>query len=389
MLRNHEYEVAVCGGGIAGISAALAAARGGKRVLLLEKQYLLGGLATAGLVTIYLPLCDGCGKQVSFGIAEELLRLSITYGAEDKYPENWLDGIGTRTVQDKRFQVRYNAQVFAILAEELLTKAGVDILYGTYVVGVEKAGDTVSALLVEGKSGKTAYEVDAVIDATGDCDIAFFAGAPTDTFTRGNILAGWYYYTDDTGYQLKMLSFAETPTADGWKSDKAPLVERRFGGLDDREISDFVRLGHQATLKNWLERREKKPETVLSTIATVPQFRMTRKLVGAYTLADTEMHTHFETSIGMVSDWRRRGPVYEVPFETLYCNEVKNLLVAGRCTSVNELLWDVMRVIPCCAVTGEAAGTAAALTNDFTALDVRALQRRLQENGVRLHENEL
>ena len=76
-----SYDVAVCGGGIGGIAAALAAAREGKKVVLLEKQFLLGGLATAGLITIYLPLCDGRGRQVSFGLAEELLRLSITYGA--------------------------------------------------------------------------------------------------------------------------------------------------------------------------------------------------------------------------------------------------------------------------------------------------------------------
>lgn len=74
----NEYDVAVCGGGFAGISAALAAARQGKKTVIFEKQYILGGLGTAGIVTIYLPLCDGMGHQVSFGIAEELLRLSIS-----------------------------------------------------------------------------------------------------------------------------------------------------------------------------------------------------------------------------------------------------------------------------------------------------------------------
>ena len=79
-------DVLVCGGGFAGISAALAAARQGSKVILLEKQFILGGLGTAGLVTVYLPLCDGYGRQVSFGIAEELLRLSVSMGAEDRYP---------------------------------------------------------------------------------------------------------------------------------------------------------------------------------------------------------------------------------------------------------------------------------------------------------------
>lgn len=88
---NNEYDVAVCGGGFAGISAALAAARNGSKTVLFEKQFMLGGLGTAGLVTIYLPLCDGYGHQVSFGIAEELLRLSIKYGAEIDCPKYWLN----------------------------------------------------------------------------------------------------------------------------------------------------------------------------------------------------------------------------------------------------------------------------------------------------------
>ena len=115
---DHNYQIGVCGGGFAGISAALAAARLGKKVILFEKQYILGGLGTAGLVTIYLPLCDGLGHQVSFGIAEELFRLSIRYGAEDLYPANWLEGKGTRTERDRRFEVQYNPQLFAIRKKE-------------------------------------------------------------------------------------------------------------------------------------------------------------------------------------------------------------------------------------------------------------------------------
>ena len=109
-------EVLVCGGGFGGISAALAAARLGKRVILLEKQYVLGGLGTAGLITYYLPLCDGIGHQVSFGLAEELFRLSISMGAEDEYPANWLDrdDPSERTEKDHRFRVRYNPWLFAM-----------------------------------------------------------------------------------------------------------------------------------------------------------------------------------------------------------------------------------------------------------------------------------
>ena len=384
-----KYDVAVCGGGFAGISAALAAARDGKSVILLEKEYMLGGLGTAGLITIYLPLCDGFGRQVSFGIAEELLKLSITYGAEDKYPENWLDGIGSRTEKDKRYEVQYNAQTFAILAEQLLLEHKVDILYGSYVIDVETEHDRVKTLVVQNKSGRLFYPVRSVVDATGDCDIAHFAGVPTSTYEQGNILAAWYYSSHREGYGLQMVGVAEAPKAERTGNEEKPLIQRRFSGLDGKELSEMVCLSHKQSLNHWLKLREKKADAVISTIATIPQIRMTRKIQGEYQLSHEEMHTFFADSIGMVSNWKKRGPVYEVPFRTLYNRNMKNLITAGRCTSVNETLWDVMRVIPCCAVTGQAAGIAAALTEDFSTLDVAVLQQKLREKGVVLHEKDL
>lgn len=383
---KENYDVAVCGGGFAGISAALAAAREGKKVILFEKQYMLGGLGTAGIVTIYLPLCDGLGNQVSFGIAEELLKLSITYGAEARYPENWLDSVGTRTENDKRYEVQYNAQVFAILSEKLLLENGVDILYGSYVTDTEVENGKITKLIVNNKSGKTEYHASSVVDATGDCDIAAFAGAETETFKQGNVLAAWYYYTDKNGYTLKQLGASDIPDEEKTGNEKNYLDSRRFSGLDGKELSEMVCLSHKNTLNNWLSLREKNPNAVISTIATIPQIRMTRKIVGEYELSHTEEHTYFEDSVGMVSNWKKRGPVYEIPFRTLYNKKIKNLITAGRCTSVNETLWDVMRVIPCCAVTGQAAGTAAAMTDDFSSLNVKELQARLIKNGVVLHE---
>ncbi len=389
MTTNNSYDIAVCGGGFAGISAALAAAREGKKVALFEKQYMLGGLGTAGLVTIYLPLCDGYGHQVSFGIAEELLRLSVTYGAEAQYPENWLDGKGTRTEKGSRYMVQYNTHLFSILAEKLLLEENVDIFYGSYVVGIETGDQKIKGLAVVNKSGETVYYTRSVVDATGDCDIAAFAKAPTDTFKQGNILAGWYYYADTSGYHLKQLGASDIPEEE--QNGNAPklLIDRRFTGLDGKELSEMVCLSHQAILNDWLKRRSGNPDVAIATLATIPQIRMTRKIVGEYTLSHEETHTYFEDSIGMVSNWKKRGPIYEVPFRTLYTKKVKNLIVAGRCTSVNETLWDVMRVIPCCAVTGQAAGTAASITDDFSALDIAYLQEKLRKNGVVLHEKEI
>lgn len=388
---THQCQVLVCGGGFAGISAALAAARLGKQVLLLEKQYMLGGLATAGLITIYLPLCDGLGKQVSFGIAEELFHLSISMGAEDRYPHNWLDSTDAagRTNKDPRFEVQYNPQLFAILAEQLLQSVGVKILYGTSAVAVDMDGQQIRHVIVENKSGRQAIAVDSVIDATGDCDIAWLAKAPTARFQQGNVLAAWYYSTGKEGYKLNTVGFADIP--DDQKTEKnrvSLLVKRRFTGLDGQELSEMMQLSHASTLNDLRKKRAKDPEAIPVTMATTPQIRMTRRIVGEYTLHDTEVHQYFKDSIGMVSDWRKRGPVYEVPYRTLYSAEVKNLICAGRCTSVTDSMWDIMRVIPCCAVTGQAAGTAAALSSDFSRVDVAALQKILVQNGVVLHEND-
>lgn len=398
---TEECDCLVCGGGFAGISAAIAATRLGKKVILLEKTYMLGGLGTAGLIAVYLPLCDGVGHQVSFGIAEELFRLSVSMGHEDNicdggnpvaYPDNWLDSDDPlkRTEADKRFEVQYNPQLFAIFAEQLLINSGVKILYGTYAVAVDKTDDRINAVVIESKSGREAIKAKTFVDATGDCDIACFAGAETKKFKQGNTLASWYYFVGQYGYALNTLGFADIPEDQKTEQNRVQLLnDRRFSGLTKEDLSEFSFMSHASMMNDILRRRKADAGVMPVTIPTLPEVRMTRKIVGEYTLDDKEEHKYFEDSIGMVSNWRKRGPVFEVPFRTLYSNNVKNLIVAGRCTSVTDSMWDIMRTIPCCAVTGEAAGVAAAISDDFSTLDVKRVQEILKNNGVKLHESDI
>lgn len=389
-----SYDVAVCGGGFAGISAALASARLGKKTVLFEREFILGGLATAGLVTIYLPLCDGMGRQVSFGIAEELFKLSISMGedlnSQERYPENWLDGVGSRTEKDKRFLVQFNPHLFAMLTEKLLLENGVDIMYGSAVCSVKVENEKITHLIVENKSGRGAYKVNSVVDATGDCDVGKLANAPCKTFKQGNVLASWYYYLGKNGYNLNLLGYADIPDEEKDKQKEyVNAGSRRFGGLDAKELSEQTCLSHASTLNDIINRRREDESVMPITMATIPQVRMTRKIDGEYEMSEKEEHVYFEDSIGMVSNWRKRGPVYEVPARTLYSSKVKNLACAGRCTSVTETFWDIMRVIPCCAVTGQAAGTMAGMSDDFTTLSIEKLQEQLKRDGVVLHERDL
>ena len=116
---------------------------------------------------------------------------------------------------------------------------------------------------------------------------------------------------------------------------------------------------------------------------------MTRGIVGICDASLDDDHKHIEDSIGLYSNWRKRGPAYELSFGTLYGKDVKNLLTAGRCISSEMLMWDITRVIPVCAVSGEAAGVAAAMTDDVHSLEVSALQNKLREKGVKIHLSEL
>jgi len=389
-----QCDVFVAGGGVAGISAALAAAREGARVILAEREFMLGGLATAGLITIYLPLCDGMGRQVSFGIAEELLRLSVKDDLiEDKNPVHWFGNYDIETrAKNERYEVRFNAQYFAMLAEKELLKAGVEIIYGTVCCGVDINDKHIDHIICENKSGRFAVKVGSVVDCTGDADVCYRAGVATEKFSKGNILAAWHYaLSDSEGYKLHMRGAADVPDEVKDKVDYGAqtLNNKRYSGLDGDELSGQVIDAHSVIISDVVKRRETDKSYMPVTIATIPQVRMTRRIAGAYTLDTAEEHTYMADSIGMVSDWRRRGPVWEVPFGTLYGNDAKNLITAGRNTSVTDNMWDVMRVIPCCAVTGQAAGVAAAMTDDFGALDITELQAKLKNAGVILHENDL
>lgn len=395
---NNSYQVVVCGGGIAGVSAALASSRNGAKTLLFDRSFMVGGLATSGIISVYLPLCDGNGRQVSFGLAEELIRLSVKYGYEPcdyyhngvgRYNPEWFEnGSDISKKKEKRFLIQFNPNVFAILMEKLLIENGVDILYGTTLVSANVNDDRISSVIVENKSGRTAYSAKNFIDTTGDADLCYMANEQTDEFKQGNVVAGWYYYNGENGYVLNQIGACDIP--DEFKTEEQKKEKGyRFLGLDAEELSKVMVMSHHSTLENFLKGGGITKEHALTMMSTIPLVRMTRKLVGEYSLDVSEDKKEFLDSVGMISNWRSRGPIYEIPFRTLHGNKTKNLYTAGRCISVTESMWDLSRVIPACAVTGQAAGTASAMFNGYDQVDIEKLQSQLIKDGVKLHVKDL
>ncbi|MDY3071925.1 MAG: FAD-dependent oxidoreductase, partial [Eubacteriales bacterium] len=128
-MEQRDFDVCVCGGGIAGIAAALASARSGAKTVLLEKEYALGGLATLGLIVIYLALDDGDGTLMSTGIPEELLKLSYKYAPVTRLPDEWRHDAPEEARAGKRYETEYSPAAMILACEELLLGEGVTIFY--------------------------------------------------------------------------------------------------------------------------------------------------------------------------------------------------------------------------------------------------------------------
>ena len=128
-----------------------------------------------------------------------------------------------------------------------------------------------------------------------------------------------------------------------------------------------------------------------ASLPGMADIRMARRIEGAYELSDRDANMHFDDNIAGTGDWRRPGPVYEIPYRTLFNDHLENVLCAGRCISVSGEAWEIIRCIPQASATGQAAGTAASqLIEEGTTvrnLDVSKLRSTLKADGVILDVN--
>lgn len=382
------YDVIVVGGGIAAVGAALAARRQGCSVLIIEKSVMLGGLATLGFIAYYLPLCDGNGKKVSGGIAEELLHLSIKYGYGDLDPQ-W----ETDTISDpkKRYMTKFSPPEFIYAMDELVLSEKIDVLFDTVFCKPVIENGVCQAIIVENKSGRTAYKAKMFIDSTGDGDLLARAGA--DFVEEENYLAYWYYCTN--------LEAMEKAVAAGSvkkgvllrergmfrKDGTYNMGEREYKGTDAKDVTRFIFNGRKI-MKEQIDKNQSENGSLIA-IPGMAQFRRTRSITGLHRLTEEDAMKPFDDSIGVTGHWLKPGIVYEIPYRILVNHTIGNVFASGRAVSAGGDAWEAVRVIPPAVITGQAAGTAAAIAIrkqcKTTEVSISELQAELKKADVILH----
>ena len=379
-----EYDVITAGGGVAGIAAAVSAARDGKKVLLIEKSVKLGGLATLGLINFYEPLCNGRGKMIMTGMAEELLKLSVKYGY-DTLPDDWRDG-------NKRYQTHYSADIFALTLTELLIHEGVEILFDTVVSAPVMNGRHCDGLIIDSKSGREFCRGKMIIDTTGDGDILYRAGIPT--------IQGKNYFTY-IGRQITLESCRKA--AESGKINDAylnitggnatlygkghPEGMRYFIGTTADDVTDYL-IQNQLLMLSKIKDKDRWSREIVQLPGMV-QFRETRCIDGDYTLKESDVYKHFDDSVGAICDFDRRDFLFEIPYGCLIKSGFDNIITAGRSAAGEGYAWDVLRVIPPAVASGQAAGIAAsrAISDNcrIDTLDIGKLQKALTKSDITVH----
>lgn len=444
-----QTEVLVVGGGPAGIAAAIAASRIGARTLLVERYGFLGGTATAALVGPFMTCYSLDGSiQLVRGVFDELVRRMEAIGGAThpsktapNTPQSSYLTIGHHHVTP------FNPDAFKLVAAEMCLEAGVQLLFHSCMVEPIVEGSAVRGVIVHNKSGLQAIRTVQTVDCTGDGDVAFHAGAemvkgrPEDGLMQPASLFFRVRNVDRTrideyrrAHPTEQRLFEEILTPA--RANGEFLVQRvclnaymendnetwrmnitRVLGVDGTDAKDVTRAEIEARrqvhyLMDYFRRcLPGFEDAVLVETGTQVGFRETRRLVGEYvlTIDDLAKGVVFPDSIGFagfpvdihqvdgdggtVVGFGPRGKfpvadVYAIPLRSLIPRRVDNLLVAGRCISVDHLALGAVRVMPPCFETGQAAGVAAALAAQLgvtpRSLPASAVQNHLALQGAYL-----
>ena len=420
---RYEVDVFVAGGGPAGTAAAFSARKQNASVFLAEAHTCLGGMGTAARVPVFMRLTDGV-HFLPGGFGQEVI--------ERLKSETHLRGSATDIEALKRV---YDA---------MLTEAGAAFSFYTTLIGVETRDGRVSHVICSAPSGLFAVRAKAYVDATGNGDLAAWAGAPFEKgdvhgrLMPGTLCSVW----TDIDWAAVQAHRAKGPQPDGQMLEKA-FADGVFTVRDEHltgmhQMSDHMgagNIGHTFDVdgndevsltkalvwgrKSLLEyeryyREYLKGYENMRLVATgsLLGVRETRRIMGDYVLSldDYNRRATFPDEIGRYSysvdihpskpgkdtyaqhrkefdeKYRyKKGESYGIPYRILTPRKLDNVLVAGRCVSADQIVHGSLRVMPGCFITGQAAGVAAAMVAQKSTsshqVDVKDLQARLKQLG--------
>lgn len=410
-----KYDLVVIGGGFSGVAAALAAAREGCRVLLIEKGNSLGGAAVNCLVNPFMPYStkiDGVPTDLSAGIFKTIF-----------------EKLGERGALKRR---AFLEEELKIILNDMVCDAQIDLLFHAYISGVNKNGENIQSISVATISGVLDIEADYFIDATGDAQAAWLAGCPTVLgrepdhlcqpmtlcFRLGNVDVERFYESKE---RLKIahsqaleagelinprenILVFKTPIPNVLHFNTTRIVKMNPVSAEEvtkaeilarrqvHEIYDFMKK-HADGLEN----------SFLMMTASEIGVRESRMIVGEYILTENDCRAcvkfddaiaacnydidiHNPEGTGTSHYYFPEGEYYTIPYRSLIPQNVRNMLVAGRCISSDHGAQASYRIMPTVSCIGEAAGTAIGLAVkgqcDVRDVDIKQLQAALKNNGA-------
>ena len=421
-----RYDVVVCGGGPAGFIAAIAAARKGASVALVEQYGFLGGMATTSYVAP-LSVFTYKGRKVIGGIPWEFIER--------------LEELGGGLIEKPLGNVAFDPEFYKLLCQRMVLEAGVKLYLHSYLSGCVCGDGRISQVIIENKSGSQALEAAVFIDCTGDADLAYMAGVPMqDKSGRPLQPMSSYFILNGVDTDSPMVREAMHHNKQGENCYCLPMRKKMLELQEELDIPDFGGPWYCTTLHDGCVAvnvtrvsadacdaeqlsvaecslredcfrmagifRKLFPEfrnCYVASVAVNGGVRETRNIKGMHVISAQEYLNafHYEDSISRgahpIDIHASKGasqsvtfleePAY-VPYRALIAEGFPNLLVAGRCLSADRVAFASLRVQASCMGSGQAAGVAAALASASGVavqdVDVPALVAELKNMGAQL-----
>ncbi|MDP2982870.1 MAG: FAD-dependent oxidoreductase [Candidatus Latescibacter sp.] len=401
-----HWDIIVAGGGPGGVPAAVAAARNGARVLLLEKYGFLGGMATAALVLPYMKYTAGDAIIIR-GLFEEFLDILQKNGGILEMQATAQDQIRLNTfTTDLQSRAHFDDEAMKWVLDRFVLDSGAELLLHAQAIGVLKKGNAVKALRVFHKGGVEDLSADIFVDSTGDGDIAAWAGAKIEIGREGDSacqpmtasfrMAGVDVKKMPDGQEINRL-YDEAKQRGEVKNPRENVLKFRTVHHDVIHFNTTRVIGKTA-LDGWsmteaeIEGRRQVEEMSRFLKKRVPGFensylmktgtqigvRESRRVMGKYVLIAKDVlgARHFDDGIacgsydidihnpsgtGTVIQRLKEGTYYQIPYRCLVPEGIDNVIVAARCISSTHEAHSSLRVMPIVWAIGQAGGTAAAL----------------------------